>query len=66
MNPVHLKEGESINASNWKTDFSSIEAAKEIVGYVGKHDSHFVTENHPNSPTGKKRGKKRKKKENLP
>lgn len=46
MNSVHLKEGESVNANNWKTEFGSNEAAKEMVEHVGKQCSHFVTEEH--------------------
>lgn len=46
MSSVHLKEGESVNANNWKTEFGSNEAAKEMVEHVGKQCSHFVTEEH--------------------
>ena len=44
MSSARLKEGESVNANHWKTEFGSNEAAKEMVGHVGKHCSHFITE----------------------
>lgn len=46
MNSVHLKEGESVNANNWKTEFGSNKAAKEMLEHVGKQCSRFVTEEH--------------------
>lgn len=46
VNSAHLKEGESINANNWETEFGSNEAVKEMVEHVGKHCSHFVTAQH--------------------
>lgn len=46
VNSAHLEAGESLHANNWTSGSGPSEAAKEMVERVGKHCSHFVTEEH--------------------
>lgn len=46
VNSAHLEAGESLHANNWTSGSGPSEAAKEMAERVGKHCSHFVTEEH--------------------